>query len=166
MQTQSNTATITESKLAEKLGISREILQRFRASTLNKGVDWSLEKRVVIYRPAGLILAARHLGEIPAESKKKSKKAAKIDRLKVINAPRNRRIVFAVPLNSADKNPKNSNPNKGLRTITTADLKQPLLRVRVRDNSKFLPGMEMPVRHIADDVFELTGNQPRYKGRF
>jgi hypothetical protein len=41
-----------------------------------------------------------------------------------------------------------------------------ILRVRVRNNSNFLPGMEIRARRLQADLYELQGPCPRRKGRW
>ena len=42
------------------------------------------------------------------------------------------------------------------------------VRVRVRNNANFMPGMEIRARQNEDypDVFVLVGRTPRYRGRW
>lgn len=41
-----------------------------------------------------------------------------------------------------------------------------MIRIRVRDNAKFVPGMEVPVRHLQKDLYELAGRNPRWRGKW
>lgn len=52
--------------------------------------------------------------------------------------------------------------------IVEAKLGEQLVRVRVKDNANFLPGMEIRARQDEDyaDMFVLVGRTPRYKGRW
>jgi hypothetical protein len=45
--------------------------------------------------------------------------------------------------------------------ICGVDDKKERVRVRVRDNSGFRPGMRIPVRHVSGTLFEFAGRYPR-----
>lgn len=47
-----------------------------------------------------------------------------------------------------------------------ATLGQQEIRVRVRNSRNFIRGMEIPVRHVRDDVYELARRAPRFRGRW
>jgi hypothetical protein len=58
------------------------------------------------------------------------------------------------------------------RRVMIIEAKRPgsdeIVRVRVRDNRNFMPGMEIRARPVLlyPDVFELVGRTPRYRGRW
>lgn len=41
-----------------------------------------------------------------------------------------------------------------------------LVRVRVRDSSNFVAGMELQARHLGADLYQFEGRCPRYHGRY
>lgn len=161
--------SITEAKYAKTSGLNRELVRAHRKAHLAEGVDWIKRKRIVVYRPSGLILLNRHFEISAPEKKSREKKPGdSLDRLKVRSTPINKKIVLAVALNAADiaRPPTDKGKQPVHFAIAPEEAQTPPLRVRVRDNSKFVPGMEMPVRHIAGDLYELACNQPRWRGRF
>jgi len=40
------------------------------------------------------------------------------------------------------------------------------LRLRVRDNGKYRPGMEVPARQVQGDLYEVVGRGPRWVGKW
>lgn len=55
-------------------------------------------------------------------------------------------------------------PNRHL--LLASDALGSTVRVRVRDNTNFMPEMVIQVRLIQGDLYELVGRGPRYRGRW
>lgn len=139
---------IAEADLAQELGISREDIRALRTEYFTEGRDWHREKnKVVLYAPEAAEALRKKIG---AEQADEALRAA----LAIVHTL----VVFQVPLR---------NPH-----IVTAQKKEggggAVLRVRVRNNVNFLPGMEIKAKRDAQypDVFVLEGRCPRFRGRW
>lgn len=164
------TLFITEADYADQSGVPKESIKAFRVDELIRADHWDTEGRRVGYTEPGLQLLNIQFGtQITPKStpEKNGAKKAAAEQLKVLRTPRNKRIVMGVALNAADKRRDVETPeSRAHYTVTDDDLRAEVYRVRVRDNTKFVRGMVMTVVHIEADLFELTGNQPRFRGRY
>lgn len=143
---------IHEHELAELLGVQRDVLRDTRQRLLSAD-HWSKQGRHVIIHPAGAAILCGAFEVADFEKFKKKAPVAPADDPAappwfVVGVPRNPRLVLAAP-----------GPGQPAS-----------VRVRVRNNEKFTIGMELTGR-IAwvgppEDLYTLTGNQPRYRGRF
>lgn len=142
-------AWILEEDAAEQLGVSRDAMREFRKG-LTARTDWRKTGRVIeISESAFLALKKKVGGEDAPEGADEPLEAA---------TPQ----AEPVPL-IAHQAPR-LNPRILVAKKEGADA---LVRVRVRSNVNFLPGMKIMARPVPgfDDVFVLEGRCPRYRGR-
>lgn len=157
---------IWESKLPNRLNISRDELRNLRTSVLKEGTDWRFEKKRVSVSLYGVeklkvYLATAGAATMPLETKeepianfeKNAPEPAFTERLIDLcvwraNLP-NRRIIEA---HFPEKKPENQSQ---------------VVRVRVRDGSKFgrfdNTGKPMVIqcRHLQSDLYEHVGKTPK-----
>ncbi len=151
--------TIKEGDLAAALGLSREALKKMRRDLLERDKDWALgeESRAIEYTILALkkIRAALGLPEplyltYPGSPTPESvilalkKKGTVPEELQVIKAYGNGIVVLCV---------QTAAPNAQVR-------------LKVRDNRNFTPGMIVPgCVHVEADRYDYVGRLPRRKGR-
>jgi hypothetical protein len=135
---------IAESSLAEKLGVSREILTEIRTLLLEPEKDWRRQKNAVVYFQSGVEAACEHL-QLPLPTELLAEKKPEVPRTVFVRraARLNPRIIFV----TAEK-------DGGVE-----------IAVRVRKAAHFVPGQE--IRIVADngEMARLHGPQPRGRGR-
>lgn len=135
---------MNETALAEAIGVNRKELAALRRRALKEGTDFEKRGGAVVYSADGMAAVARAL-EVEAPDPEKNGGGAPVEVvLRVTRVPRNPRIVLATD-------------------GTTADL-----RVKVRRNVNFRPGMEVPALPVPgiDGLFEFRGRLPRRPGRW
>jgi hypothetical protein len=138
---------ILERDLAGKLGVTRDVLRDLRKRVL-EAEDFAQQGRDVMIHADGVAKITGALAEKNGAEKKAV--AIEIDDeesfvLLVHKLPPNRRIVLAKKEEADDEQ---------------------VMRVRVRDNGHFVPGMRLRCRHLDGDLYELVGRCPRFKGRY
>lgn len=174
-----------ERALAESMGVTRETVRQMRVD-LKEGKDWGkVGGRILLSAAAVETLAERLAGA----------QASPHELLQVFRSAREASAAFSpkkpsLPLESEPTTtaavlwrPGNrimvvdtrSRRNVN-RKVVLGRPKEPLpapyvdnkglVRVRVRDNAKFVHGMEMTCRHVQSDLWELVGRGPRYRGRW
>lgn len=136
---------VREIELAERLGVSREVVRRVRQE-LREGEHWVQEHRFVELTPDGVEAvreALRARKETPPRMERPEGEARVIEELRVTRIfPRNPRI---------------------LEAETAAGAR---VRVRVRSNVNFILGMAIPCREMKSGLWCLTRACPRFKGRW
>ena len=142
-----------ESRAASRLGLIRAVCASLRRDHLKPRVDyWEREKAGDDHREGlrGLEGPSR-LPESPNEEKARlSRSVCETEPISLIitslRPPRNHHIIEAA----------------------TKDNGGEPVRVRVRDNKNFMPGMEIRARASEEypDVYVLVGRTPRYRGRW
>jgi hypothetical protein len=155
-----------ESKVAGRLGLSRDMMRALRTAHLVEHVDWlTISGRICLTEEAvGKIAAGLRLPPVAdaatistAETEKSAPGEATgtTARLLVWNSKmKNRRIIEAYAVG------------------TNPSLRQNILRVRVKNADNFMrvgydgKPMELPVVHVQADLYELVGPCPRKKGRW
>jgi len=177
-----------ENRIAHELGVPRKELAEIRAR-MTKGVDWSMVGRFVAYSSSGvqrllddsMWVKERKDGQPPEVTKieaisvldiKCLLRSSRIDqslkenlekewKAKVVRIfPKNPRFMFA-ELTGPVKKGRSDHEKLRVEELTGAQV-----RVRVANNSKFTRNMEMTVRHINNDLFELVGRLPRFRGKW
>lgn len=163
-----------EDKMAEYLGVSRDSLKAFREDLL-EGEDWACEGNRIRYSEDGVLRLLdlmgldlpkkRAKGSVgssisslldcarlaqPATPDSKKNGAPEVFELRVVKVTSNRNILFAN--HTADTFPGSTENN--------------LVRVKVRDNSNFRQDMILQAVHIDEDLWELAGRCPRFRGRW
>jgi hypothetical protein len=161
-----------ETMVANHFGLSPAELKSIRDAHCVEDEHWRKKGREIIWLEDGL---ARVEGVLAALQQKKGQDEAQgggdeefasvadggvlagalaglmaptLKRMRVQAIPRNPKLVLAVP---ADE--KNGGPEH-------------VVRVRVRSNQNFLPGMELNARMESEEQGVLEGRCPRYRGRY
>ncbi len=151
--TQSDTGRFAEERVAEVLGVPREEVRAWRKANLVEGRGFVRAGREVELTQAGLDSVMDALGLEKKEGGTVGPEALRFEPaepvvLVVVRVPRNPRIVLA-----AEKKEGGAVGRE--------------VRVRVRDNRKFVPRMEIRAQATnAEGVYQLAGRGPRYRGRF
>jgi len=149
----------SEAKLAKVLGIQRKLFRQARDKVLMKHLDWESKEGVVLYSEFGLIRALRAVNDEPL----------------LTTAPKPK-ICFGRPLVAiqacCDVNGAHSDEDSTIihlqvvrtymnRKMLEASLNGSTMRVRVRENHNFIPGIWIPCEQIQDDLWEFKGVCPR-----
>jgi len=140
-----------EAELAEALGMGREDMRDLRKKHLVEHTDWQkVNNRVLLTPQASERLKKEVAGLSPEKKENGALEAAGreqgVQELVVANVPqRNVRLLDARKKEGGD-----------------------MVRVMVRNNRNFLPGMEIKAMPSGEwlDVFVLEGRCPRYRGRW
>ena len=168
-----------ERELAEALGVAHDFLKSIRRDQLARGADWELVKGQVAYSDAGRAKALAALtaddsapnvaphGPDAGSEKNRAAAAeargaapvAELDAAALDAATEAAAIGAEIVTLVCAKLPRN-------RRIILARHSGALVRVRVKDSQNFRIGMELPARHVRDDLWQLEGKCPRYPGRF
>lgn len=139
-----------ETALAEFIGVSRNQLRDIRKSQPDmEGKYWEKDGRDITWLPDGLYAACSVLGVdesllrdiLEPASAEAAESAKKEVRVAVTRFTRNHQIMMA--------------EHEGQE-----------IRVRVNSSRNFLIGMEIPVAHVQEDLWELIGRCPRARGRW
>lgn len=136
-----------ESDLAKDLGLPRRSLADFRKEGLEKDADWVLVESQVWLTEGGLAKTRAHFQAEGAEVSEKNSPGPERGVARVVKSPVNPRIVLA-------------------EMVTPEGEAGKAVRVRVRSNVNFLPGMEMPVYREDWDLWVLDRPCPRWRGRW
>jgi len=164
-----------EDILSEALGLSRDIVREAREKLL-EGEDWETAgNRVVLTDdgvmrllealgvdlpkkrarvPGGLTIASlldlSRLDPLTAVQGEDSAVKGKLYQLEAVSSPRNSKILMA----------------RHLEKDAPGETIEGLVRVQVRDNSNFVDGMILVAMWIEQDLWELVGRCPRFRGRW
>jgi hypothetical protein len=150
-----------EAHVAGALGISRDHIRYLRKTFLKEGEHWAyVKKRVMLSASALSILAQKKALPYPTTefSEKAQGEAVAAQRL-LLPAPFKGTLV-------AWSSPKNTRILLAYFPGTDPNNRLNLVRVRVRDNQNFVRGMEFKARHINEDLYDLEGSCPRWRGKF
>lgn len=149
----------TETKIAAELGVNRSVIKAIRDEQLTPQEDWLMVRNQVTLTESGVGKVMASLSPPAAsvdeaeDSLKKS--VAQLPSKGVVvcaRIPRNPRMVLGVLMSVED----------GL----AAEGLGREVRVRVKSNVHFLPGMELPCYQEDWDVWVLDRPCPRWKGRW
>lgn len=162
-----------ERDLAEKFGLSHDVVKDARAAHLQRGADWDLIKGLVTYSEAGRAKILRALGvqdePVAATTLPASDPAATATDSAANIEP------AATP---GEKNAENQPAHGEVRELAfvkrVSNRRTVLARtaggasawVRVSDSSNFRPGMVLPARYLERDQWELARKAPRYPGKW
>lgn len=137
-----------ESLIAEALGVSRELLVEIRAELKNEE-DWAYGFRGAIQWSEAGITSMLAMVDPDAEERAAAK--------------------FVEALEAAAKQPDEAGlvgatfdrhyPNPTIKAARLPDGTQ--VRVRMKPNDTFSPGMPMQLRHLNSDLYELASPYPR-----
>jgi hypothetical protein len=135
---------VKEVELAERLGVSREVVRKIRMD-LQEGEHWRQEHRFVELTPAGVTAVKAALSEPREAPPELSKVESPVDGVVELTVkriyPRNPRVLEAT--------------YDGATVI-----------VRVRRNVNFTAGMVIPCRPQSAGVWALARACPRFRGRW
>lgn len=166
-----NAFTTSQFDLATKLNVTPDEIRKRRKKLLAENTDWKQVGNEIFYTDAAVDAIRASLG-LPAH-KEPEATTPPLEPQKTPDAP-------PATQPEPDKTPVAETPlvltvyrivtNPRIIEAHFAD-KNPadranILRIRVRDNSNFTRGMEVPVRLITGDLYELTGRLPRWRGKF
>lgn len=137
-----------ESAVAEKIGVTREAVKKFRDKALREKVDWEKKGRAIELNEIGVkkLLFEFHIDDLDLSSVGKNGAADPVE-LEVL-------IVY---------------PNPRLLLARTADGEQ--VRVQVMSNANFRRGMKLKARApVPGDqypqLYRLEGRTPRWPGQW
>ena len=150
--TTSQSKVTPEPVIAARLGLTRVMTAALRADKLTPQVDYVLEGRRVMITDAGYVALRGLLGCPESPEEEKTRQSQSVREPEVISL-----VITSL------RPPKNPHIIEAKRPGSDE-----ILRVRVRDNRNFLPGMEIRARQDEHypDVFVLVGRTPRYRGRW
>lgn len=159
---------IEEGDLALEFGFSRAVLTDLRSHVLEEGADWKISKKRVLISPAGVAKLQKNLAEEPENEAPEPENTGPA--LLTLAQGENGHGEAAGSGNEALLLVVSRVPGIN-RRILCAKRKEgddAELRVRVKDNQNFMPGMEFRARPdpIYADVYNLEGRTPRYRGRW
>jgi hypothetical protein len=154
---------IRESHICSELGMSENEVRRRRVCFLQQGTDWEVVKKRVLYSELGAqVLRDTRDTPLPAvEQKDAAGTDSEPKKLIAWGAPGHNPHVLVCYVPGTD-------PHNPLNLVT----------LRVRDNRNFMRGMKIPgdgppgnrvkVTPVRDreNVFDLQGPLPRWKGRW
>ena len=154
---------ISEKEAAEQIGVPQEKLKEIRDG-LERGKDWNIVRGAILLTKTAVATVLGKLGlkdvadlpekkdpppattpePVPPASVQMAMQRPGTEAILVMARKwRNSRIVGAHRQGSTE-----------------------ILRVRVKDNENFVLGMEIPARHVAQDLWELVGKCPRRRGKW
>lgn len=151
----------TEQALARILGIKKNRLVSLRRTHLARGTDWEVQGAVVCYTPAGVQklrdLAARPVAPGDAANAGSVDDADAETEALAATEQAIPELLELVVLRIC--------PNPSLVICQHGETE---VRVRVRTNLNFVPGMRLPARQPrnAGDAWFHEGRLPRFKGRY
>lgn len=134
---------VKESDLPERYGLTRPVVAGVRTRFMAETVHWKKEGREILLNAAGLALFEEKIGI----EKKEAAPVKEVVELKVVKVPRNPKMLLAGTLDGARKD----------------------LRVRVKNNKNFKPGMKLVGCTAVDaekGYYELKGKPPRRPGKW
>jgi hypothetical protein len=142
----------TEAILAAELGLSRLAIARVRRRSFIEGVHWVKKEKSVRWTVAGIEGLKKNLGAFSPPGQENGQQEAaeslgEVVLLTISQVPKINRRILCARLKKGAQNE---------------------VRVRVKENQNFLPGMEIRARRdpLYQDVYNLEGRTPRYRGRW
>lgn len=144
---------IAEQRLADVLGVKVACLRSARKARLERGVDWDLSDRRVVYAAKAIPALLEVLGL--------ADKTPPLDELTRASAdPPAPDMVELIYDEAACRNWRNPHLLAG-RTTEGA-----VCRVEVRERVNFRDGMILPCQHVEADLYRLARPGPRWPGRW
>ncbi len=170
--------TYPEFMVAKAIGPKKSVLVQIRRTVLKKTIDWVLVNSVVNYTEAGLVAVCRaleldHSGimeelkkileppppagdAVPATSAAPEKNSPESGLISPAPAAAARAVVPEVDIIVTGRSP---NP-----LIVFGRLDDVPVKVRVRNNVNFIPGLVLSAKPGADGLFLMVGHPPRWRG--
>lgn len=141
-----------ENRVADSLGVARKLIVKVRKEHLTPTLHYSRDGKNVVLTPAGLEKLMGLLNQ-PAAPEPVAEPIA--EQVPAGPPPRELMIVIRVPLNV-----------HLLWCCLKSDAAHRQQIVRVKDNTNFMPGMELEVIAAQKNLWQYTGRAPRRKGRW
>lgn len=144
---------LPEIHVCRTLGLNRDEVRRLRGNLLKKGTDWELVKNRVCYSHEALAKVRGNLGVSPAVSGEKTQDGANAE----APQPVQEELTEIVTLRTRNEN------KRILVGHFSADGPEPKnwVHIRVRDNTRYRPGMRLQCRHVQGKVYVHVGRIPR-----
>ncbi len=142
--------TLPEAEIVTSLGLARALVREVRGADLIRGQDWQHVQGTVRYSTAG---RDRLLARLNVVLTKKKSEGADASVHPLAPEPGDHRELIC------EKKPRN-------RRIVFARLGDALVRVRVKDSTRILPGMTLRCAFVQADLWELAQPLPRSRGRW
>lgn len=182
-------ATYPEFLVARVIGPKKSVLVEVRRTILKKSTDWVLINSVVHYTPAGIAGVCRAMElehDLIIEELKKnlapSEPATAVPPAESTPPPApdsggdEKKLPDPSPIATTPPAPAAAprGPAAEVDIVVTGRSPNPLIvfgrldcvpvKVRVRDNANFIPGLVLRAKHSSDGPFLMVGNPPRWKG--
>lgn len=152
---------VPESRLSGRFGIPRSLIRRARKE-FTRGIDWQVKSNRVLWHVRCLKKLAERVSQLAQEARPIDGEGS--DSLKTVRPVSE---AYSAPLLSEPEEVSAVVVSRPLnRRIVVAMLGVEIVRIRVRDNSHFMKGMECQVRRVEGDIYELCGRAPRYRGKW
>lgn len=144
------------------IGISRDECRVLRKQ-LQRGVHWEYRNNGQVFLSDAGVARLRELKNIPAGSPDVPTPPSQSVRppRALIGPPPSRVVAWR-----AHPHIRNAHIVEAYVPGTDPKDRKNIVRVKVKSNLNFVPGMEMPVKLIEADYYEFTGTLPRSKGKY
>lgn len=148
--------SLPEAVVSQKLGISRTDLKNLRKGMLREGTHFFKKLRSVWITPAGQIAIEKHLKKISKSPEVEVQKTEQEQTTEEVLKEDTSELLAEVESLSANK----------MMLICKINGKSGC-RVKVKDNSKFIPKMTFRVKPMREpNLWTIDGNCPRWRGRW
>lgn len=151
----------SETKMAARLGLSRDETRALRQQYLTKWTHWKLVKRRVYLTEEAVHLLLSKKGLPPP--------TPSINAALPQNAARPRQLLLMAPFEGELVVWNVCHNTRILLAIFPqdhADNPQTIVRIMVKSNKNFVAKMKVRARHIEKDLYELVGACPRWRGKY
>jgi len=183
--------TIEEQVAADRIGVSRDVMRTARRKFLTRREDWTKKGGRVMLTEAAVGKLLRHLEVVPppdpGESGRTEDPQATLPHVDAEERSQADEGHDPSPAESGAQEPS-SDPvpdelaltkwypvieeltaiNRPCRNrhLVFAKHGDQVVRVKVRSNKNFRAGMTFKARHLQEDLWELEGRCPRFRGRW
>lgn len=151
-----------EQRLVTAIGTHRDVIRELRAA-LVEGEDWEMQANEVTYSEEGV---RKVLGKLRVRLPEKRTRVPGGMTMCALLAACVSDAELLHGAETATLTVTGLTRNKHLLLAEAAAGKTGPLRVRVQSAEKFVVGMEVKCRHVHDDLWELVGHCPRFRGRW
>jgi len=176
-------STVLEAEAAQELGVSRETVRSLRAEHLFENDHWKKKGREIAYTASGVErlrgLVARLLsgeGQDSTPEKNGAPEASQAPIPGVVTAKDAVGQALAQVLSAQSRAAEPPGPGEVVATVTRQVPNKHLvmarladggeIRVWVKTNKNFTPGMTLRATQRVGSLYDLVGNCPRFRGRF
>jgi hypothetical protein len=157
----SSSVFVAENRLPVRFGLPRSLIRKARKE-FARDIDWKIVSNRVVWDSRCLQKLAERVSQLAQEARPVAGKGP--DSLKTVRPVSE---AYSAPLLSEPEEVSAVVVSRPLnRRIVVAMLGVEIVRIRVRDNSHFMKGMECQVRRVEGDIYELCGRAPRYRGKW